>query len=149
MTTQDTTTRSGPFWDAVAGRIPLPRAAATLGFELIEADAENGTIEVAFAASEDFLTPRGDVLEGFLAAMLHDTLGPALLATLEPDQFITTLELKASFLRPALRGRIVGQGRVAHRKGDMAFLEGSLVDANGETVVIGTATAQVIDFGAA
>ena len=32
------TTRSGPFWDGVEGRAPMPRAAATLGFELIAAD---------------------------------------------------------------------------------------------------------------
>jgi acyl-coenzyme A thioesterase PaaI-like protein len=43
------------------------------------------------------------VLEGFLAAMLHETLGPALIATLEPDRFITTLDLQASFVRPAYR----------------------------------------------
>jgi acyl-coenzyme A thioesterase PaaI-like protein len=91
--------RNGPFWDAVPGRRPHPPAAATL--ELIEANVENGTSELAFEATHDFTTPRGDVLEGFLAAMLHDTLGPALIATLEPDRFITTLDLQASFVRPA------------------------------------------------
>jgi hypothetical protein len=30
--------RTGPFWDSVAGREPLPPAAATLGFELVDAD---------------------------------------------------------------------------------------------------------------
>ena len=29
--------RSGAFWDSVEGRIPLPRAAATLGLELVQA----------------------------------------------------------------------------------------------------------------
>lgn len=27
--------RTGPFWDGVAGRVPIPQAAATLGFELV------------------------------------------------------------------------------------------------------------------
>jgi Luciferase len=36
--------RSGPFWDAVEGRVPLPAAAATLGLQLIAADVENGTV---------------------------------------------------------------------------------------------------------
>jgi len=31
--------------------------------------------------------------------MLHDILGPALLSTLEPNEFITTLVLQASFVR--------------------------------------------------
>jgi acyl-coenzyme A thioesterase PaaI-like protein len=49
--------------------MPLPPAAATLGFEFVEADPEQGTIEVAFTPAEAFTTPRDDVLEGFLAAM--------------------------------------------------------------------------------
>jgi hypothetical protein len=38
---------------------------------LIAADAENGTIAVAVAATEAY------ILGGFLAAMLFDTVGPA------------------------------------------------------------------------
>jgi uncharacterized protein (TIGR00369 family) len=136
--------RSGPFWDAVEGRAPLPPAAATLGLQLIAADVQNGTIEVGFAATEDFTTPLGEVLGGFLAAMLYDTAGPALLATLEPGQFISTLDLNARFLRPAFPGRLVGRGRVVHRDGDIAFLEASLADSDGAVVATATATARVI-----
>jgi len=68
--------RSGPFWDGVEGRAPIPPAAATLGFEFIDADVEAGTIEVAFAATEAFTNPAGNVLGAFLAAMLFDTIGP-------------------------------------------------------------------------
>jgi uncharacterized protein (TIGR00369 family) len=139
-----TSGRSGLFWDAVEGRAPLPPAAATLGLELIAADVENGTIEVGFAATEDFTTPLGVVLGGFLAAMLYDTVGPALLATLEPGQFISTLDLNARFLRPAFPGRRVGRGRVVHRDGDIAFLEASLTDADEAVIATATATARVI-----
>jgi uncharacterized protein (TIGR00369 family) len=93
----------------------VPRAAATLGLEFIEADSEKGTIELAFAATEAFTNPTGNVLGAFVAAMLYDTLGPALLATLEPDQFQSTLELNVNFLRPVRPGRVVGKGRVVHR----------------------------------
>jgi hypothetical protein len=92
--------RTGPFWDAIEGRIPLPRAAATLGLEFIDADVEQGMIVLAFTATEDFTNPMGNVLGAFLAAMLYDTVGPALLATLDPDQFQSTLQLNTSFLRP-------------------------------------------------
>ena len=74
--------------------------------------------------------------------MLYDTVGPALLATLEPDQFQTTLQLNVNFLRPVRPGRIVGRGRIVHRDGDMVFLEASLLDPDEE--VIATATARVI-----
>jgi hypothetical protein len=54
---------------------------------------------------------------GFQAAILYDTVGPALLATLEPDQFQSTLQLDVHFLRPVRPGRITGKGRVVHRDG--------------------------------
>jgi uncharacterized protein (TIGR00369 family) len=144
-----TSTRSGPFWDAVAGRIPLPRAAATLGLEFITADVEQRTIELAFTATEAFTNPTGNVLGAFLAAMLDDTVGPALLATLEPDQFQSTLDLNVRFIRLVRPGRIVGRGRVVHREGDIARLEAALIDSDGGTIASATATARVIPLAEA
>ena len=136
--------RSGPFWDGIQGRAPIPSAAATLGIELVDADVEAGTIELAFAARQEFTNPAGNVLGGFVAAMLYDTVGPALLATLEPDQFQSTSQLSVSFLRPVRPGRLVGRGRIVHREGDLVFLEASLVDAGGALIATATATARVI-----
>src|SRR5215470_12246180 len=143
------TERSGQFWDAMRGQAPLPRAAATLGLEFIDFDAGTGTIDLAFTATEDFTNPAGNVLGAFLAAMLYDTVGPALLATLPPDRFQSTLELKASFLRPVRPSRILGRGRVVHREGDLAFLEAALTDADGVVAATATATATVIALSSA
>ena len=139
--------RTGPFWDGVEGRAPIPPAAATLGFEFIAADAEAGTIDLAFTATEAFVNPMGNVLGAFQVAMLYDTVGPALLATLEPDEFQSTIDLNASFFRPVRPGRLLAHGRVVHRDGDLAFLEATLTDPAGTTVAAATATARVIPLG--
>ena len=76
--------------------------------------------------------------------MLYDTVGPALLATLEPDQFQSTLEMNVNFLRPVRPGRVIGRGRVVRRDGDIAFLEASLLDSQGTLIATATATARVI-----
>jgi uncharacterized protein (TIGR00369 family) len=136
--------RSGPFWDAMEGRIPLPRAAQTLGLEFIDADVEAGTIELVFTGTDDFTNPSGNVLGAFVAAMLYDTVGPLLLAAVAPDQFQTTLQLNVNFLRPMRPGRILARGRILHRVGDLAFLEAELVDADGSVIAKATATARVI-----
>jgi uncharacterized protein (TIGR00369 family) len=138
------TERAGPFWDAMHGRSPMPPAAATLGFEFIEADVDAGTIELAFTATDAFVNPAGNVLGAYIAAMLYDTVGPALLATVRPHEFQSTLELKSSFLRPARPGRLFGSGRVVHRAGDVAYLEATLRDETGALVATATATARVI-----
>jgi uncharacterized protein (TIGR00369 family) len=141
---QSAVSRSGPFWDAVSGRRPLPPAAATLGWELSRVAPERGEIEVIFDASDGFTNSMGSIQGGFLAAMLDDTLGPALVATLPEGQFAPTLELKVSFLRPARPSRITGTGRVVHRGGSIAFLAGELRDEAGELLATATATARII-----
>jgi hypothetical protein len=48
------TDRSDPFWDAVEGRVPLPRAAATLGLEyqvFLEASLLDSDTEVIATAT--------------------------------------------------------------------------------------------------
>ena len=136
--------RTGPFWDGINGRVPVPRAAATLGLQFIDANVEAGTIELAFQATDAFTNPAGNVLGAFLAAMLYDTVGPALLATLEPDEFQSTSTLEVQFVRPCRPGRILAKGRVVERAGDEARLEGTLFGLDGAVIATATATARVI-----
>lgn len=143
-----TMTRQGLFWDVMEGRADPPAAATTLGWELIEVDPDEGTIEVAFTAGERFVNSAGMVQGGFLAAMLDDTLGPALVATLDAGQFAPTADLHVQFLAPARPGRLVGRGRVVRRGGRIAFLAGELVDAAGTVVAVASATAVIRDLPA-
>lgn len=135
--------REGPFWDVMAGRAPPPPAGVLLGWELLAVDPDAGTIEVAFTATEQFLNPVGAVQGGILGAMLDDTLGPALVATLGPGEFAPTITLSVQFLRSARPGRLVGTGRVVMRGRQVAFLAGELTDDAGTVVATATATAQL------
>jgi uncharacterized protein (TIGR00369 family) len=137
----------GPFWDMLAGRVPPPPAAELLGWELVAVDPDAGTIEVAFRADERFANPMGTVQGGFLAAMLDDTLGPALVATLPPGEFAPTLDLHVQFLRPARPGRLLGRGRVVRRGSDICFLAGELSAADGKAVAAASATVRIQAFG--
>ena len=139
--------RTGHFWDAVEGRAPMPAATITLGWALVHADTERGEIEVSFEASEEFLNPAGTVQGGFLTAMLDDTMGPALAATLGPGLYGTTIDLRVSFLRPAKPGRLVGRGRIVHRGSTIAFLAGELLDDAGQVVAVGSATTRIVRTG--
>jgi uncharacterized protein (TIGR00369 family) len=135
--------RKGPFWDVLEGRREPPPAAVLLGWELVAIDPDAGTIEVTFTASRQFLNPAGNVQGGFLAAMLDDTLGPALVATLGDGEWAPTIDLQVQFLRPAKPGKLHGRGRVVRRGRDIAFLAGELRDATGETVATATASALI------
>jgi uncharacterized protein (TIGR00369 family) len=103
------------FWKITDGRLPPPPCAKTLGLEFVEIDGERGTIETRFEAVGMFLNPAGNVQGGFLAAMLDDTMGTALSATLDSGQFAPTVNLNVQFHRPAVLGPLKGLGRVAMR----------------------------------
>ncbi|HEY2600337.1 MAG TPA: PaaI family thioesterase [Thermoleophilaceae bacterium] len=137
------TTREGPFWDVMEGRRDPPPAAELLGWKLVEVDPEAGTIEVSFTAGEQFLNPAGTIQGGLLAAMLDDTLGPALVATLGPGQWAPTTDLHVQFHIAARPGELHGRGRVVRRGRDIAFLAGELVNEDGEVVASAVATANV------
>jgi len=125
------------------GRAAPPASAVLLGWELVSIDPDEGTIEVAFTATDQFLNPIGVIQGGLLAAMLDDTMGPALVATLGPGQFAPTADLHVQFLRPARPGRLTGRGRIVRRGKDIAFLAGELSDEFGQIVATATATAQI------
>jgi uncharacterized protein (TIGR00369 family) len=137
------TERKGPFWDVMEGRLPPPPAATLLGWKLIAVEPDHGTITVEFEAKPEFVNPIGHIQGGFLAAMLDDTLGPALVATLAPGQFAPTLELKVNFIRPATVGRLIGVGKVVHRGRTVAFLQGELRTPDGQLIATATATASI------
>jgi uncharacterized protein (TIGR00369 family) len=128
------------FWRIMAGELPPPNVAATLGIKFENIDADAGTIEVEFQARPEFTNPAGNIQGGFLAAMLDDTMGPALAATLAEGEFAPTLNLNVSFEKPATVGVIRGKGRVLKRGKEVCFLAGELFQS-GELVASATATA--------
>ena len=134
---------NGPFWDVMEGRATPPPIAGLLGFRLRSVDPQAMTIEVEFTATAAFLNPAGHVQGGMLAAMLDDTMGPALVATLHDGQWAPTTDLHVQFLRSARPGVLIGRGRVVHRGGSVAFLAGELVDVDGRLVATAVATAAV------
>ena len=130
------------FWKFVDGRLPPPPCAKTLGMEFVQIDGERGTVEVKFEAKPEFLNPAGNVQVGFLAAMLDDTMGSALTATLDAGEFAPTLNLNVQFHRPAKVGSLKGMGRVLLRGKEVCQLSSELFQ-NDKIVATATATAVI------
>lgn len=130
------------FWKIMAGEWPHPPAGKTLGIDFKHIDAEAGTVEVEFQGRPEFTNPAGNIQGGFLAAMLDDTMGPALAATLKQGEFAPTLNLNVSYHRPGSIGTFVGKGRIVKRGKDVCFLAAELYQG-GELIASATATAIV------
>ena len=94
--------RSGPFWDMIEGRAPMPPVARLLGWTLLSVDPERGEIRVRFEAKPDFLNPAGTVQGEFSPRC--STIRWAPLPSLSSAAIASpTPELK-SFYRPARPG---------------------------------------------
>ncbi|HEY4205041.1 MAG TPA: PaaI family thioesterase [Xanthobacteraceae bacterium] len=136
------TDRDALLWKIVDGRLPPPPCARTLGAKFDRIDPECGTIEVTFEVAAPFLNPAGNVQGGFLAAMLDDTMGPALAATLDAGEFAPTVSLNVQFHRPAKPGALKGLGRVTMRGKEICQLAAELLQ-NDKVVATATATAVI------
>lgn len=126
----------------MAGELPPPKVATLLGMVFKKIDAEQGTVEVEFQGKPEFTNPVGNIQGGILAAMLDDTMGPALAAMLGKGEFAPTLNLNVLFEKTAKVGVIQGKGRVLKRGKEVCFLAGELFQ-DGERVASATATALI------
>lgn len=133
--------KNSVFWKIVEGKQPGPPCATTLGLKILDVDGERGTITVQFEAKPEFLNLAGHVQGGFLAAMLDDTMGPALVSTLDEGEFSPTLNLNVQFHRPAGQGTLKGVGRVVLRGKEVCQLSGELLQHD---KIVATATATAV-----
>jgi len=124
--------------------LPMPSAARLLGWQFLSLDRARQEIEIGFLADDRFLNPAGNVQGGFIAAMLDDTLGPALFASTDGRIFAPTISLTTNFVSAARPGRFTGRGRVVALGKTIAHLAGELYDGEGRLIATATATARAM-----
>jgi uncharacterized protein (TIGR00369 family) len=121
-----------------------PPASKLLGVDVQSIDVEAGIAVVAFTAKPEFCNPMGVVQGGFQVAMLDDAMAIAAVAKSGFSMFVPTLELKTSFLKPALPGRLIATAKVLQWGKSTVFLEARLHDEAGTLLSAATATAKLV-----
>lgn len=127
--------------ELVAGAIPPPPIAQTMGFRLVEVG--EGTAAFTGDPEEYLYNPIGTVHGGWAMTLLDSAMGCAVHTTLGVGERYTTLEVKVNFVRPTTvdTGSVRCEGRVLHRGGTIATAEGRLVaEATGKLLAHGTTT---------
>jgi uncharacterized protein (TIGR00369 family) len=137
----------GFFAKIVKGELPEAPITKLLGWKFLDFDASQQVIKVEMQARSEFINPAGFIHGGMLAAMLDETLSPALAATLGPGEFAPTLEIKVNFITPAKVGRVLGTGRIVSRGRSICYMEGQLHDEHGNLLATATATSKIGRLG--
>ena len=126
---------------------PAPPCAKLLGWELVAEYPQEGRIEIAFHPNETMLNPRGTIQGGFVAAMLDDTMGPALVSMTGGTIAPSSIDINVSFVRPVKPGRVIGKGRVVNKGRSIIFLEAELFDLDGKLLARATSSAVPVEIG--
>jgi uncharacterized protein (TIGR00369 family) len=132
---------------SVFDRFPPPATAQLLGAELVSESPSDGTIEMAFNPNASMLNPAGVVQGGIVAAMLDDTMGPALISLTGGKVMPSSIDLNVSFIRPVKPGRVIAKGRVVNRGRSIVFLEAELFDSDGRLLARSTSSAIPVEIG--
>lgn len=119
-----------------------PSGSRTLGFQLLAVRQADKEVEVGFEARADLLcNPMGQIQGGYVCAMLDECMSVAGMITSGMTHVVPTLEMKTSFLRPAMPGVLRGVGRVVKWGKTVCFTEGELYDGEGRLLAKASGTA--------
>lgn len=129
------------FWKMQEGTLPPPASAVLLGARFLDIRPELGEIEMEFEGKATFTNPVGNIQGGILAAMLDETIGPALGAMLDKGEFSPTINLNTQFLNPAKVGKIYSFGKVEKKGKKVCFVRAELQQ---DDKIIATATASLL-----
>lgn len=115
--------------DVVAGRLPAPPIASTLGFTLEE--VEEGRAVFAMEPGEEHYNPIGSVHGGVYATLLDSAAGCAVQSVLPEGMGYTSLDLNLKFLRPITvdTGKVRAVGTVLNHGRRTALAQAELFDA--------------------
>ena len=111
-----------------------------LGFTLERFEGGESTLH--FAPRPEHCNSFGVAHGGALMTFL-DVIMATAARSVQPESGVVTIEMKTSFMRPAPvapGAPLVGRGRLLHRTGSMAFVEGSVFAPNGELCSQSTGT---------
>src|ERR1700684_3758852 len=119
---------------SVFDRFPRPACADLRGWTFLDANPAAGTARIAFEGRPEFCSPAGFIQGGMLAAMLDDSMGPAVVVMSEGRLCTATVVMTVSYRAPANPGGLIGEARVVQLGKTVAFLEASLRDGEGTLV---------------
>ena len=122
----------------------LPPCLQVLHGALLDFDDTAGTAEMQFDVSEQFCHSVNVVQGGNVTVMLDAAMSHAVFLQETDVVALPTLELKVSFLEPTLAGRVTAHGKVIKSGRSIAFLEGTLINAEGLVAATASSTAKMV-----
>lgn len=107
-----------------------------LGFQLVM--MEGGASELQYLPRPEHLNSFLVTHGGAIMTLLDVTLATAA-RSVDLEIGVVTIEMKTTFMQPC-KGLLTGKGRLVHRTKSLAFVEGTIYDAEGRPCAHATGT---------
>jgi uncharacterized protein (TIGR00369 family) len=129
----------------LAGQLPYPPIAGTIGMRLVEVEA--GHVVWEAEPGEYLYNPIGTVHAGFAVTLLDSAMGTAFVSVAKAGTKWTTLELKTSFTRAitAQTGVVRSTGTILNRGRRVVTTEARLEDTEARLLAHATSTILGLD----
>lgn len=133
----------------MAGRLPPPPIAATLGFSWVSVEPGNVVFEITPA--EFHYNPIGSVHGGVYATLCDSACACAVHSTLPAGSYYTSLDLSIRFVRPVTASsgelRLLCEGSVTHLGSRTALAQAQLTDSSGKLYAQATSSCMIFRPG--
>jgi uncharacterized protein (TIGR00369 family) len=137
------------FREIIAGRLPSPPIAATLGFNWVSVEPGNVVFEITPA--EFHYNPIGSVHGGVYATVCDSACACAVHSTLPAGAYYTSLDLTIKFIRPVTadsgRLRLLCEGTVTHLGSRTALAQAQLTGPGGKLYAHATSSCLIFRPG--
>jgi len=109
--------------------------------QIRELSYETGTVTLEFEVAQSLANHFGAVQGGIVAALLDACIGIAGTVKSGGAFAMPLAEMKTSFMRPILPGKIIGTGATIRLGKNLAFIEGTLFSEAGNVLARASGTA--------
>jgi len=137
------------FREMMAGRLPSPPIAATLGFDWVS--VEPGKVVFEITPAEYHYNPIGSVHGGVYATVCDSACACAVHSMLPAGSYYTSLDLAIRFVRPVTAGTgkrtLSCEGTVTHLGSRTAIAQAHLTDAGGKLYAHATSSCMIFRPG--
>ncbi|MEM1133152.1 MAG: PaaI family thioesterase [Pseudomonadota bacterium] len=127
-------------------RVLTSPSSKLLGTQSTEFDRESGVATMHFDVPQSFASPRGFVQGGLIGGFLDEIMGAAVFGESQGKLLPLNLDMNMSYLKPVPIGPLVAKGKVVKMGRNVAFIEGELLDAEGNSLTRATTTAMLTEI---
>ncbi|WP_433662265.1 PaaI family thioesterase [Nocardia sp. CA-128927] len=126
-----------------------PQVAAAIDWTLIDLDRDSQKIHLSFTTVDEFTNPAGNVHGGYIAAMLDECMGSAIVGLTDAKFLPATISMTIDFIQPIAVGKVLGEAHIVSMSTNSAHLEAKLTDPDGRIRARAIGTYRLLAFSSA